>query len=182
MRLILVQMLWSYEVLLQGSLWGCLVHFLWRAGQAGDSIVWSQMKTRCGTYVLILALSLSCWPRFPVSEARSLPAKSTKVSLACRVSFSKPNFSLLVTMALSTAWLRDEVAFASVLSVFLRKFPSCTKWFWCRHIDDPLTAILDRICLTNPFDLNCTSTILCAMELQTNVSFLYCSCLDRSLS
>lgn len=80
---------------------------------------------------MIFAESLSCWPLFRVSEALSLPARSTNVSLPCSVCFSKPTFSLFDTTMLRTAWLLDEVAFASVLSVFLLAFPACR---FCQQI------------------------------------------------
>ena len=76
------------------------------------------------THVLMFAESLSCWPLFLVSEARSLPARSTSVNFPVRVCFSKPIFSRFETKTLRTAWLLDDVALASVLSVFLRELPS----------------------------------------------------------
>jgi len=42
--------------------------------------------------VLMLAESLSCLPRLRVSDARSLPARSTSVSLPCKLTSCSAEF------------------------------------------------------------------------------------------
>ena len=73
---------------------------------------------------LMLAPSRSLCPVFSVSDARSLPARSTKDSLPLLCTLVYPAWrSRRTTSISSTACDRLDVAFASVGSVFRRAFP-----------------------------------------------------------
>ena len=75
--------------------------------------------------LLMLAPSLSLFPKFRVSLARSLPARSTKLSLPLKTGEdgSPPPKAFRSTLISNTACDRDETEFASVGSTFRRAFP-----------------------------------------------------------
>ena len=79
---------------------------------------------RASRLLLMFAPSMSLIPRLLVLEARSLPARSIKESLAMLISAFIPcALSLCSTVIYSTACDREDVSLASVRSFVLSRFP-----------------------------------------------------------
>ena len=96
---------------------------------------------------LILAPSSNLSPRFLVTEARSLPARSIMDRVAIRWFSETPAVrGFCNTLICRTAWERDDVAFASVGDIVRLLLPMriifmtcCTFFGWC--VESPATEI-----------------------------------------